>query len=118
MRFEDLTIRQEWRKLNNELWKIFYNKDFKNYSFQDQIMRASISVTNNIAEGFERSSMKEKIQFLYYAKWSIGEVRSMLYLGCDFWYITKEQEENFIKSCISLSVKIHNYISSIKPKST
>lgn len=44
----------------------------------DQIQRATLSISNNIAEGFERGTTKELINFLYYAKGSAGEVRSML----------------------------------------
>jgi four helix bundle protein len=48
--FEDLEIWQIAQENTKILSKIFYDKNFKNYSFQDQIMRASISVSNNIAE--------------------------------------------------------------------
>ena len=44
----------------------------------DQLQRAALSISNNIAEGFERGTTKELINFLYYAKGSAGEVRSML----------------------------------------
>lgn len=46
--------------------------------FKDQLDRAALSVSNNIAEGFERGTTAERLQFLYYAKGSAGEVRSML----------------------------------------
>jgi len=46
--------------------------------FANQIQRAALSVSNNIAEGFERGSTNELLQFLYIARGSAGEVRSML----------------------------------------
>jgi len=49
------------------------------FSQRDQIERASLSVSNNIAEGFERGTTKELLYFLYIARGSAGEVRSMLY---------------------------------------
>gem|GEM_PF-6099469 len=49
-KFEELVVRQLSRKLTENLGKIFYDVKFKNWSFQDQIMRACISISNNIAE--------------------------------------------------------------------
>lgn len=100
--------------LINNLWEIFYDDSFRNYSFQDQIMRAILSVGNNIAEGNERWSDKEFIKFLYYAKWSAGEVRSMLYSALHFKYITQEQYCTFIDDCLRLSTKISNFITVLK----
>ena len=50
------------------------------YSLRDQIERAAVSVSNNIAEGFERGTKQELLTFLYIARGSAGEVRSMLCL--------------------------------------
>jgi four helix bundle protein len=53
-------------------------KDRITYSKRDQLDRCSLSVSNNIAEGFERGSTNELLAFLYIARGSAGEVRSML----------------------------------------
>jgi four helix bundle protein len=50
----------------------------RRYSLRDQIERAAVSVSNNIAEGFERGTTQELLTFLYIARGSAGEVRSML----------------------------------------
>ncbi len=47
-------------------------------SLRDQLERAAVSVSNNIAEGFERGTTEELLTFLYVARGSAGEVRSML----------------------------------------
>jgi four helix bundle protein len=52
------------------IYKLFKNN--KDFSFVSQIKRASISISNNIAEGFERMSNKEFVRFLYIAKGSCG----------------------------------------------
>jgi four helix bundle protein len=76
-RFEDLLVWQKSRKLVFEIYKIFSKS--RDFSFRDQIQRASVSIMNNVAEGFERKGNKEFIRFLFMAKGSCGEVRSMLY---------------------------------------
>ena len=87
--FEDVIA---WQKAK-ELAKNIYNslKNNRDFSFKDQLQRAAISVGNNIAEGFERRTNKELKQFLYIAKGSCGEVRSMLYLALELSYINEEE---------------------------
>jgi four helix bundle protein len=111
--FEELEIWKLWRILINSLWKIFYSPNFRNYGFQDQIMRAAISILNNIAEGRERWTNPDFIRFLYFSKWSIGEVRSMLYLANDFGYIDNVQFQNLFKQSKDLTIRLHNFIKSL-----
>ncbi|EKD44750.1 MAG: hypothetical protein ACD_71C00019G0002 [uncultured bacterium (gcode 4)] len=113
-KFEELDVRKLARWLTKKLGIIFYDKSFRNYSFQDQIMRASQSVSNNIAEWRERWSDKDFVKFLYYSKWSIWEVRNMLYSALDFWYITDIQFNELCKECIWLWVKLNNFIQALK----
>jgi four helix bundle protein len=87
-KFEDILAWQKSQKLAHNIYKLF--KTNKDYSFRDQICRASVSVSNNIAEGYERKSTKEFLMFLYIAKASCGEVRSMLYLALDLNYISNK----------------------------
>ena len=62
----------------------------KYYGFKDQITRCSLSVSSNIAEGFERSANKDSNKFIYYAKDFCGELRTQIYIGIDIGYIEKE----------------------------
>jgi len=66
----------------------------KDYSFQNQITRAGLSIPSNVAEGFERESIKECVNFLSYAKGSTGEVRTQTYIGIEIGYINKETATN------------------------
>jgi len=78
-RFEDLPVWQEAIKLAEGCEDfILAAKDHITWSKRDQIDRASLSVSNNIAEGFERGTTNELLAFLYIARGSAGEVRSML----------------------------------------
>ena len=116
--FEELEVRKLWIELVHDLWKVFYDKTFRNFDFQSQIMRAGISITNNIAEWFERWTRKEFALFLYYSKWSCGEVRSMLYSAKKFGYIDEEYFSETKSKCITLSIKIYNLIKYLKDKNT
>jgi len=93
-RFEDLLVWQRAKQLAILIYKKF--EQSKNYSFRDQIQRASVSISNNIAEGFERKGNKELKHFLFIAKGSCGEVRSMLYLCLELNYISKEEFDELI----------------------
>lgn len=86
-KFEDLISWQKAKELTLNTYKVFGNH--KDFGFRDQIQRASVSVMNNIAEGFERRTNKELRSFFYIAKGSCGEVRSMLLLALDLKYISQ-----------------------------
>jgi len=80
-RFEELPVWQAAIGLAVAVYEMTDKPAFqKRYSLRDQIERASVSVSNNIAEGFERGTKEELLTFLYIARGSAGEVRSMLYL--------------------------------------
>lgn len=78
-RFEDLPVWQDAIHLAERCEDfLIAAKDKITFSKRDQLDRCSLSVSNNIAEGFERGSTNELIAFLYIARGSVGEVRSML----------------------------------------
>lgn len=110
--FEEIKSWQLAKDLTLSVYKLF--KDNRDFGFKDQIQRASVSVMNNIAEGFERQTDKEFINFLYIAKGSAGEVRSMLYLSKELKYITIDDFENLSKSYLQVSKLLHALINSIK----
>ena len=80
-RFEDLPVWQKAAELYEQTEDLLENSAFKVTSgFRDQLDRAALSVSNNIAEGFERGTTNELLQFSYIARGSAGEVRSLLTL--------------------------------------
>ena len=89
--FEDLDVWQKARELTRLIYQISSDSSFaKDFGLKDQIRRSSVSILSNIAEGFERGSNKEFIQFLSYAKGSCGELRAQLYVALDQKYIDNE----------------------------
>ena len=80
-RFEDLEVWKEAVKIGVSIYKVTEEgKMAKDFGARDQLRRAAISVSNNIAEGFEYNNNKAFIRFLMYAKGSVGELRSQLYV--------------------------------------
>jgi four helix bundle protein len=80
-RFEQLPVWQASIELAAQVYAFTGTPAFRGqHSLRDQIERAAVSISNNIAEGFERGSNQELVAFLYIARGSAGEVRSMLSL--------------------------------------
>ncbi len=110
-RFEDLEIWKLARKLYKFVFEITSEAPFVNdYKLRDQIRSSSGSVSDNIAEGFERGGNKEFIQFLYVAKGSCGETRNQSYRAFDSRYISQEVLDELLKRTIELGQQISNFI--------
>ena len=110
-RFEDIIAWQKAKELTLLIYSLF--KTNRDFSFRDQIQRASISTMNNIAEGFERKGNKEFRQFLFLSKGSSAEVRSMLYLALEMKYITKEEYRKANELCIEISKLLSGFIKTL-----
>ncbi|MDR2938090.1 MAG: four helix bundle protein [Prevotellaceae bacterium] len=111
-RFEDIVAWQKARVFTAKIYNLFAN--LKDYSFKDQVYRASVSITNNIAEGFERSSNAEFAKFLFIAKGSCGEVRSMLYLALDLGYLSTNDVEILLEEALEISKMISGLIKHLR----
>jgi four helix bundle protein len=62
------------------------------------LLKATLAVSNNIADGYEKWYGKELIKYLGIAKWSMWEVKSMLIVGNDLWYFTSDEYSKFMES--------------------
>ena len=96
MRFEDFDVWKVSARLASDLYKA--TRDLKDWGFRDQITRAGLSISSNIAEGLERESIADCVRFLGIAKGSAAEVRSQLYIGMDIGYIDKESGQEWLQS--------------------
>jgi four helix bundle protein len=110
-RFEDITAWKKSKELTTLVYKVF--NSCKDFSFKNQIERASVSIMNNIAEGFERQTNKEFRNFLFIAKGSCGEVRSMIYLAFELKYITIEDMEILNNRSIEISKILSGFIKTL-----
>jgi four helix bundle protein len=110
-KFEDFKVWKHSRILVNTIYgltsSIAFSKDF---GLKDQIQRASVSIMNNIAEGFERDNNKEFVRFLIYSKGSAGEVRSLLYVAKDLKYISDSDFQKSYDLVLDIIKQIANFI--------
>lgn len=87
MKFEQMDVWKKSSRLACDIYKAMLA--CKDYGFKDQITRAALSIPSNIAEGLERETDNEEARFLYYAKGSVGELVTQLYIGIEIKFIDK-----------------------------
>lgn len=106
-RFEDLPVWQEAMMLADELYDVTESEALaRRWSLRDQMERAGLSVSSNIAEGFERGTRDELLAFLYIAKGSCGELRSQLAFCARRGLIPKSRHGALRRRCLSVSKQL------------
>ncbi len=115
--FEDLTIWQKAIDLADDIFNLAETgKLEKDYSTKDQLKRAVLSISNNIADGFEYNNNAGFVKFLRYAKGSCGECRSMFALFKKRGWITTDEYIAYRKEFKNLGAQIGSFISYLKTK--
>ena len=109
---ENLRVWQETRTFVNAIYEMMQN--CKDFSFKDQIQRASISIMNNIAEGSDSGSDRTYIRYLNISKGSCSEVKSMLYLCENMKYCTTEKRQELQSKLLTISGQIYKLIEFLK----
>ncbi len=113
--FEDLPVWRAARELVRSVYAMTKTRQLAGDSgLCDQIQRAAVSITSNIAEGHERGSTPDLIQYLFYAKGSAGEVRSQLYNAEDVGYLTAEKADELRRECLAVSRQLSAWIQSMQ----
>lgn len=110
-RFEDIRAWQKAHLLTVEIYKEF--SKCKDYSFRDQIQRAAVSIMNNIAEGFERGSNADFRRFLFMAKGSSGEIRSLFQLALSLHYISQLKFNELSTLTVEISRMLSGFIKTL-----
>ena len=110
-RFEDLDAWKLSRELCKRIGNLIDDGIFRNnFRLIGQIEGSSGSIMDNIAEGFERGTRAEFIQFLGYSKGSCGELRGQLYRMLDRNYINQEQFDEFYLMAVRISAMLQKFI--------
>ena len=110
--FEKLVV---WKRSKDLAVRICRSlRGCRDYSLRDQIQRASVSVSSNIAEGMERNTKAEYRNFLGIAKGSAGEVRTQLWILRDLEHIAHDDAYAMIAECEEISKMLHGLIRSLQ----
>jgi four helix bundle protein len=116
--FEDLRVWQAGIQLVKSVYLVTNDGGLtKDFGLRDQLRRAAVSIPTNIAEGFERASRKEYLQFLNIAKGSAGEVRSLLRVALEVGYLDAKRHDQLRDTVVMLSKSLSNQIKAIKESS-
>lgn len=106
-RFEDIEAWQLGRELTRRVYAATREDAFaRDFALRDQIRQAAISITSNIAEGFERRTRREFCRFLDMAKASNAEVRSQLYVALDEEYLTPDDFDELYELSSHIGAKV------------
>ena len=106
--FEEIIAWQKAQDLAVAIYEVFITT--RDFGFVNQVRDAVVSVSNNIAEGYERSTAADFSRFLVYALGSASEVKSMLYLACRLKYITSDQQSYLVSQTSEVSKIIKGLI--------
>jgi len=110
MSFENLDV---WKRATQLCIDVYQNlRGLKDYGFKDQITRAALSIPSNIAEGEERTSHKDTIQFLNYARGSTAELQTQVYIGMEIGYIPNTLGKQWIQETKEIAAMITGLINS------
>lgn len=113
--FTDLNVWQEGHKLVLAIYKITrkFPKE-EQFGLTNQLQRAGVSFTSNIAEGFSRNSYKEKLQFYSTALGSLTEIQNQLLIARDIGYITKAEFDKIAEETVLISKMTNGLIKKSK----
>ncbi len=110
-RFEDLPVWQHAIEIGIRIYEMVDSeKMVKDYRAKDQLIGAAISISNNIAEGFEYNGNKQFIRYLEISKGSAGELRSQLFLMMKAGKIGKEVYEFNYNDLVLFSSEVKGLI--------
>jgi len=116
--FEDLEVYKMAVKFTAKVYELLKKSPLKeDFAMVDQMRRATISISNNVSEGFERETDKELIRFLYFSKGSAGEVRNLFNLMEEIGYFEAVELDVYKKDIINISKQLANYIKYVKKRS-
>jgi len=117
--FEDLFIWQKAVEFAREVYLVTERQGLKtDFGLKNQMRDAVVAISSNIAEGFERRSRKEYLNFLNIAKASAGELRSQIYVAFEVGYLDEFERDDLREKAKFLSGSISNHMKSISNADT
>ena len=110
--FQKLQVWQKAKKLAVTIYRLVKNQDIsKDYGYKDQVQRAAVSISANIAKGDELGTNKQSIRHFFIAKGSSAELQTLLIIGNEIGYIEEEIADTLINECKVISFMLAKIIS-------
>lgn len=110
-KFEDIIAWQKAQDFAVDIYSTF--RELKDRDFHNQVCRATVSISNNIAEGFDRNSHAEFKRFLSISRASCSEVKSMLYLAHRLGFLSRDTSEKLIRQSTEISKILNGLMKSL-----
>ncbi|MEN8187618.1 MAG: four helix bundle protein [Bacteroidota bacterium] len=107
--FEELEVYQKALNFTVKIFKLTENSSI-NYNIRNQLERAALSISNNIAEGFELQSNKQFVKFLYISKGSSGECRNILKVAKKMQQVEDIKYDELNENIVEISKQLSNFI--------
>jgi four helix bundle protein len=107
-RFEDLTVWKEGMQLAVRIYESLATT--RDFGLRDQMQRSAVSIPSNIAEGYERGSNREFVQFLNYSRGSSGELRTQIYLATKLGQFESANGRELIERSRKVSAMLAKYV--------
>jgi len=112
--FEDLDVWKRSCRLTVRLYELL--RGCRDYGLKDQMTRAAVSVPSNIAEGYERNSVKESIHFFHISKGSAAELRTQIYIAGRIGILPDNEVQQLAQEIKEISSMLQGLIRSYKKK--
>ena len=110
--FEELEVWKKACRLSVRLYELL--KDCRDYGMKDQMLRASVSIPSNIAEGRERRSIPDFQRFINIAQSSAAELRTQIYISREVNIFSDAEANELIQELKSISKMLQSLHSSLK----
>lgn len=110
--FEDLEVWKKGCRLAVRMYEVL--RGCRDYGLKDQMTRAAVSVSSNIAEGAERGSPREFARFIHIAKGSAAELRTQVYIARQIGILDEKVQKELIEELKIISAMLHKLITSLK----
>lgn len=108
--YKKLIVWQDSRLLNKEIYMLVSKfPRSETYALSDQLRRACVSITSNIAEGYGQGSLKNRLRFLYMARGSLYEVETQLIVACDLEFLSETE----IQMAMTIQARIGKMLSGL-----
>ena len=109
--FENFPVYKKTISFTVKIFKLLENEKLnKEISLKDQLKRAALSISNNIAEGSEYGSNRQFIRFLWIAKGSCAEVRNMLFVLSSLEKIDEQTFNATNEECLEITKEVYHFI--------